>query len=95
MEGKRGNYDATQLSALYTANDAGAAKVIRELRDRVTSPDQMRAIGFCVSLQHARYMAELFNRAGIAAVAVTGTRAAPRRGQSRTDGPGLHRPTAP
>ncbi len=73
LEWKRGNYDTTQLSALYTGNDARAAKVIRELRDKVTSTDQMRAIGFCVSVQHAHYMAEVFNRAGIASVAVDGT----------------------
>lgn len=73
LEWNRGNYDTTQLSALYTGNDARAAKVIRELRDKVTSTDHMRAIGFCVSVQHARYMAEVFNRAGIASVAVDGT----------------------
>ncbi|GAC1368133.1 MAG: DEAD/DEAH box helicase [Pseudarthrobacter sp.] len=73
LEWKRGNYDAAQLSNLYTGNDARAAKVIRELRDKVTSTDQMRAIGFCVSVQHARYMAEVFNRAGIASVAVDGS----------------------
>ncbi|WP_257787668.1 DUF3427 domain-containing protein [Arthrobacter sp. QXT-31] len=73
LEWKRGNYDTTQLSALYTGNDARAAKVIRELRDKVTSTDQMRAIGFCVSVQHARYMAEVFNRAGIVSVVVDGT----------------------
>ena len=56
LEWKRGNYDTVQLSNLYTGNDARAAKVIRELRDKVTSTGQMRAIGFCV--QHARYMAE-------------------------------------
>ncbi|MDE8670764.1 DUF3427 domain-containing protein [Pseudarthrobacter sp. H3Y2-7] len=73
LEWKRGNYDAAQLSNLYTGNDARAAKVIRELRDKVTSTDHMRAIGFCVSVQHAHYMAEVFNRAGIASVAVDGS----------------------
>jgi superfamily II DNA or RNA helicase/HKD family nuclease len=73
LEWKRGNYDAAQLSNLYTGNDARAAKVIRELRDKVTSTHQMRAIGFCVSVQHAHYMAEVFNRAGIASVAVDGS----------------------
>jgi superfamily II DNA or RNA helicase/HKD family nuclease len=73
LEWKRGNYDTAQLNNLYTGNDARAAKVIRELRDKVTSTDQMRAIGFCVSVQHAHYMAEVFNRAGIASVAVDGS----------------------
>ncbi len=73
LEWKRGNYDTAQLNNLYTGNDARAAKVIRELRDKVTSTEQMRAIGFCVSVQHAHYMAEVFNRAGIASVAVDGS----------------------
>lgn len=73
LEWKRGNYDAEQLNNLYTGNDARAAKVIRELRDKVTSTEEMRAIGFCVSVQHAHYMAEVFNRAGIASVAVNGS----------------------
>ncbi|MET3203968.1 UNVERIFIED_ORG: superfamily II DNA or RNA helicase [Arthrobacter sp. UYEF13] len=73
LEWKRGNYDTRQLNNLYTGNDARAAKVIRELRDKVTSTAQMRAIGFCVSFQHAHYMAEVVNRAGIASVAVDGS----------------------
>ena len=73
VEWKRGNYDSAQLDRLYTGNDARAAKVIRELRDKVPSIEYMRAIGFCVSVQHARYMAEVFNGAGIASVAVDGS----------------------
>lgn len=73
LEWKRGHYDTAQLSNLYTGNDARAAKVIRELRDKITSTEQMRAIGFCVSVQHANYMADVFNRAGIASVAVDGS----------------------
>ncbi|MEE2527562.1 DUF3427 domain-containing protein [Pseudarthrobacter sp. J75] len=72
LEWKRGTYDVAQLDALYTGNEARAGKVIRELRDKVTSTAEMRAIGFCVSVQHARYMAEVFNRAGIPSVAVSG-----------------------
>lgn len=56
LEWKRGNYDTAQLNNLYTGNDARAAKVIRELRDKVTSTEQMRAIDFCVSVQHAHDM---------------------------------------
>ncbi|MDJ0317313.1 DUF3427 domain-containing protein [Arthrobacter sp. H35-MC1] len=72
LEWKRGSYDLQQLSQLYTGNDARAAKVIKELRDKVTSTSDMRAIGFCVSVQHAVYMADVFNKAGIASVAVSG-----------------------
>ncbi|WP_305884646.1 DUF3427 domain-containing protein [Paenarthrobacter sp. A20] len=72
LEWKRGNYDTAQLDRLYTGNDARAAKVIRELRDKVTGTEHMRALGFCVSVQHAHYMAKVFNAAGIASVAVDG-----------------------
>ncbi|MDN4612319.1 DUF3427 domain-containing protein [Arthrobacter burdickii] len=72
LEWKRGNYDVAQLNRLYTGNDARAAKVIREVRDKVTNTDDMRALGFCVSVQHAHYMAEVFNRAGIRSLAIDG-----------------------
>lgn len=72
LEWKRGNYDTAQLDRLYTGNDARAAKVIRELRDKVVGTEHMRALGFCVSVQHAHYMARVFNDAGITSVAVDG-----------------------
>ncbi len=72
LEWKRGTYDTAQLSNLYTGNDARAAKVISELRRTVTNVDEMRALGFCVSVQHANYMTEVFNRAGIPSLTVSG-----------------------
>lgn len=72
LEWKRGNYDTAQLDRLYTGNDARAAKVIRELRDKVVATEYMRAIGFCVSVQHAHYMSKVFNDAGIPSIAVDG-----------------------
>ncbi|MHA7306064.1 DUF3427 domain-containing protein [Arthrobacter sp. TMN-49] len=72
LDWKRGSYDLQQLSGIYTGNDARASKIIKELQDKVTSTEHMRAIGFCVSVQHAAYMAEVFNQAGIKSVAVSG-----------------------
>ncbi|GAA4359888.1 DEAD/DEAH box helicase [Paeniglutamicibacter cryotolerans] len=72
VEWKRGNYDMTELSNVYTGNSVRALKVITELRDKVLSTSDMRALGFCVSVQHAHYMAKVFNDAGIPAVSVSG-----------------------
>lgn len=72
VEWKRGNYDSEALSKLYTGNDARAAKVIKELRDKVVSTAEMRALAFCVSVAHAHYMADVFNAAGIVSVALSG-----------------------
>ncbi|MDQ0093073.1 DUF3427 domain-containing protein [Paeniglutamicibacter psychrophenolicus] len=72
IEWKRGSYDLEQLNNVYTGNDIRALKIINELRDKVLSTSMMRAIGFCVSVQHAHYMAKVFNDAGIPSVAVSG-----------------------
>ena len=45
--------------------------ILKELNDKVEAVRQMRALGFCVSVEHARYMAERFNAAGIPARAVS------------------------
>jgi superfamily II DNA or RNA helicase/HKD family nuclease len=73
VEWKRGAYDLDGLDRLYTGNDARAAKVLRELRDKVTDDGRMRALGFCVSVAHAEYMARVFRDAGLSALAVSGT----------------------
>lgn len=79
VEWKRGAYDVEGLDQLYTGNDARAAKVLREVRDKVTDPSRMRALGFCVSVRHAQYMARVFREAGIAALAVSGDTAPKER----------------
>lgn len=45
--------------------------MLRELQDKITSPGSMKALGFCVSVGYARYMAERFTNAGIPARAVS------------------------
>lgn len=68
----RGSYDEQQLSNVFTGNDARAAIVLTQLRDKVSDIGSMRALGFCVSVAHAEYMARVFNAAGIPALAVSG-----------------------
>jgi len=65
-------YDVGELSNLYTANDAWVRRVIKEVAKRVENPQRMKALGFCVSIQHARFMARRFSDAGISAAAVWG-----------------------
>ncbi|MEX3652601.1 DUF3427 domain-containing protein [Mycolicibacterium fortuitum] len=72
LQWKRGRYDPTELSGLYTANDARTRIVLKELRDKVADVGEMRALGFCVDIAHAHYMADKFVEAGIPARAVSG-----------------------
>ena len=69
---KRGRYDEGELSSVYTGNDRRAAIVLQQLRDKVLDPGAMRALGFCVSVAHAEFMARKFEEAGIPARAVSG-----------------------
>jgi superfamily II DNA or RNA helicase/HKD family nuclease len=64
-------YDVDALSNRYTSSDAWARLVIKQL-DQHTDVASMRCLGFCVSIDHARFMAHHFNHHGIAAVAVWG-----------------------
>lgn len=79
VEWKRGAYDPVALDKVYTGNDARAAKVLRELRDKVTDVGSMRALGFCVSVARAEYMAHVFCDAGVPALAVSGHSSGPDR----------------
>jgi superfamily II DNA or RNA helicase/HKD family nuclease len=65
-------YDAEGLSNLLTSNDAWARHVLAQLVARVDDPRRMRALGFCVSVEHARFMARVFREAGVASIAVWG-----------------------
>jgi superfamily II DNA or RNA helicase/HKD family nuclease len=65
-------YDIGELENILTADDALARLVIRQVIDTAPNPSEMRALGFCVSVKHARFMARHFSAAGIASIAVTG-----------------------
>ncbi|MEV5162202.1 DUF3427 domain-containing protein [Streptomyces sp. NPDC053728] len=69
---KRGAYDVTGLSNLFTGNDARARLVVQAVIDKVMDPSAMRALGFCVSVAHAHFMAHFFQRAGLNARALSG-----------------------
>jgi superfamily II DNA or RNA helicase/HKD family nuclease len=72
LDWRRGEYDSGALTNLYTADDARVRIVLRELRDKVVDLGMMRALGFCVSVAHAEFMARSFNSRGIPALAVSG-----------------------
>jgi superfamily II DNA or RNA helicase len=63
-------YDPQGLSNLFTANDIWARFVLQELEKRVDDLGRMRALGFCISIDHARFMARIFRDAGIASTAI-------------------------
>ncbi len=85
LEWKRGGYDRAALAKVYTGDDARVGKIIGALTDKVGDLHRMRGLGFCVSVEHARFMAERFSRAGIASIAVSAETPADERRQALRD----------
>lgn len=65
-------YDPNAISGLITATDVWAHRVLHQLSERVGRLEEIRALGFCVSVAHARYMERVFRAAGVRATAVWG-----------------------
>lgn len=69
---QRGRYLETDLGAVYTGNDARAALVLEELERKSGHARGVRALGFCVGVSHAEFMARRFSEWGVPALAVHG-----------------------
>ncbi|MFJ9103416.1 DUF3427 domain-containing protein [Streptomyces sp. NPDC102405] len=67
---RSGTYDQSQLGDLFSADHTRARIVIKQLRDKVSDPTSMRALGFCVTRKHAHFMAKCFQEAGYKAAAL-------------------------
>jgi superfamily II DNA or RNA helicase len=64
---ERGRYITSELSSVYTANDRRVGEIIDALDKYTKDMHDVRAIGFCVTMDHAKYMAEKFTLAGFKA----------------------------
>ncbi len=71
-------YEIEALTNRYTSSDAWARLVVKQLNDHA-DVGSMRGLGFCVSIDHARFMARHFNHHGIPSVAVWGDSPRPER----------------
>jgi superfamily II DNA or RNA helicase/HKD family nuclease len=64
-------YDVDALTNAYTSSDAWARLVVQQVAEHAELAT-MRCLGFCVSVEHARFMAQHFSRHGIESVAIWG-----------------------
>jgi superfamily II DNA or RNA helicase/HKD family nuclease len=64
-------YDIGELTSMYTGNDLWVNMVLNEVYRKIGDVHSMRALGFCVSVEHADFMAQAFNHHGIQALSVT------------------------
>ncbi len=66
-----GRYDIAQLTNLYTHNQARLNKILQSLQEVITDIGTMKALAFCVSKEHAQYMAQQLLLKGIKADVLT------------------------
>ena len=67
----KGHYVASELSHIYTYNDARTAVILQSLQKYLTNIRDVRALCFCVDQQHAKYMAAKFTLCGLKADVLT------------------------
>ena len=64
---KNGKYEINELTKLYTEDDRRVSDILTNCEKYITDVNDVIALGFCVSQEHARYMAEKFTLAGLKA----------------------------
>ena len=71
-----GGYDKSELSRIYTLSGVMANRradlVVSSLLKYVTDIDDVKGLGFCVSIEHAEFMSNYFNTHGIPSMFLTG-----------------------
>ena len=71
-----GGYDRSELSNIYTMSGMIAERradlVVASLLKYVTDIDDVKGLGFCVTVQHAEFMCRYFNELGIPSIFLTG-----------------------
>jgi superfamily II DNA or RNA helicase len=70
---RQGKYNVHELEKVYTGSHIQAKQrletILANLSRYEPNQEAIKGVGFCVSIKHAQYMAEMFNQRGIAAAA--------------------------
>ena len=84
-----GGYDKAELSNIYTMSGLEANRradlVVSSLLKYVTDIDEVKGLGFCVSVAHAEFMSDYFNQHGIPSMFLTGNSPDDERKQASRD----------
>lgn len=67
--GRRG-YDIGELEKVYTVNHHRAKLILESIYRYVTDMQEVIGLGFCVSVEHAKFMAGYFNSKGVQSLAL-------------------------
>jgi len=83
-----GGYDKNELSRIYTMSGMAANRradlVVSALLKYVTDIDDVKGLGFCVSVAHAEFMSDYFSNHGIPSMFLTGHSPDEERKEAKT-----------
>jgi len=83
----RGGYDKIELSNVYTLNREIARRrvsyIATAVQRYVTDLSEVKGLGFCVSIAHAKFMSEQFCSFGIPSISLTGDSADAERNTAK------------
>ena len=80
---EKGRYVASELTSVFTANDRRVNDIFQALDKYVKDIQEVRALCFCVSIEHAQFMAEKFILAGLKAEYLASTNSNEREDKRR------------
>lgn len=85
----RGGYDVKALNNVYVLDgvvaERRAENILASTLAHINEIDEVKGLGFCVSVEHARFMADFFNKQGIASIALTGNSDRTLRNNAKQD----------
>jgi superfamily II DNA or RNA helicase len=67
----RGKYDPAELTKIYLGNDHRCKHILRSMQSIIGNIHRIKALAFCVSQEHAKYMVEKFILNGVKAAVLT------------------------
>lgn len=70
LKWSRGGYEVSELENVYTKSKQRVQVIIDALDRYLKDMDTFKALGFCVSVKHANYMANAFNQVGVPSIAL-------------------------
>jgi superfamily II DNA or RNA helicase len=70
MKWSRGGYEKSQLENVYTKDNQRVNTILSAMDTYLKDIGEMKALAFCVGIEHAIFMADSFNKAGICSLAL-------------------------
>ncbi|MBS4539012.1 DUF3427 domain-containing protein [Clostridium sp. D2Q-11] len=72
LKWSRGGYNIKELENVYTSSKIRSNQIIKSIDKYITDIEDVKGLVFCVSIDHAKYMADFFNKSNIPSIALYG-----------------------